>query len=117
MVIVRALYGIKSSGDSWRAMFAERLSEMNFVPTQADPDVYQRRAEKANCEDYYELLLVYMDDVLTCSHAPQAIMDNLALTYELKEGSVGEITIYIGAEIKKYQAKSGKEHYGMSNMQ
>ena len=40
MVIVRALYGLKSSGASWRAMFAERLTEMGFIPTQADPDVY-----------------------------------------------------------------------------
>ena len=97
MVIVRALYGIKSSGDSWRAMFAERLSEINFVPTQADPYVHRRRAQKANGEEYYELLLVYMYDVLTCPHAPQAIMDDLALTYDLKEGSVGEPTIYLGA--------------------
>ena len=52
MVIVRARYGIKLSRASWRAMFAERLSEMNFVPTQADPDVYRKRAHKANGEDY-----------------------------------------------------------------
>ena len=92
---------------------------MRLIPcqpklTQMYTDVEK---QKANGEDYYKLLLVYVDDVLTCSHAPQALMDNLALTYELKEGSVGEITIYIGAEIKKYQAKSGKEHYGMSNTQ
>ena len=77
MVVVRALYGLKSSGASWRAMFAETLSEMGFVPTQADPDVYRRRARKPSGEEYYELLLVYVDDVLTCSHAPQAIMDAL----------------------------------------
>ena len=33
MVIVRALYGLKSFGSSWRAMFAEILSKMNFVQT------------------------------------------------------------------------------------
>ena len=58
-----------------------------------------------------------MDDVITCSHALQAIMDDLALTYDLKEGSVREPTIYLGAEIKKYHVKSGKEHYSMSSMQ
>ena len=40
MIITRALYGLKTYGASWRDMFAERLSEMNFMPTQADPDVY-----------------------------------------------------------------------------
>ena len=43
-------------------------------------------------------------------------MEYLALTYDLKAGSVGEPTIYLGAEIKKYQVKSGKEHYSMSSM-
>ena len=58
--------------------------------------------------------MVYVDDVLTFSHAPQAIMDDLSLTYNLKEGSVGEPTIYLVAEIKKYQVKSRKENYSMS---
>ena len=115
MVIARALYGLKSSGASLRAMFAERLSEINFVPTQAGPYVYRQKAQKANGEDYYKLLLVYADDGLTCSHAPQSIMDNLAMSYDLKEGSVREPRIYLGEEIKKYQVISGKEHYSMSS--
>ena len=41
MVLARELYGLKSSGSSWKVMFAERLRDMNFVPTKADPDVYQ----------------------------------------------------------------------------
>ena len=40
-------------------------------------------------------------------------MDALSLTYDLKEGSVGTPTIYLGAEIKKYQVASGKEHYSI----
>ena len=39
MVLVRALYGLKASGASWREMFADTLLSMNFIPTQADPDV------------------------------------------------------------------------------
>ena len=115
MVLARALYGIKSSGASYRAMFAERLSEINFVPTQDYPDVYLQRAQKENGEGYYELLLVYMDDVLTCSHEPEAIMDNIVMPNNLKEGLVVEPTLYLGAEIKNYQVKSGKEDYSMSS--
>ena len=40
LLVVRALYGLKSSGTSWRAMFADTLLAMNFIPNQADPDVY-----------------------------------------------------------------------------
>ena len=52
--------------------------------------------------------MVYVDDVLACSHDTQAIMDDLALTYDLKEVSVGAPTIYLGAEIKKYQVGNSK---------
>ena len=40
MVVVRALYGLKSSGASWRAMFAETLYGIGILTTQADPDVF-----------------------------------------------------------------------------
>ena len=65
-------------------MFADTLIAMNFVPTQADPDVYRRKSRKPDGEEYYELLLVYVDNVMACSHDPQAIMDDLVLTYDLK---------------------------------
>ena len=44
-------------------------------------------------------------------------MEDLELTYDLKAGSVGEPAIYLGAEIKKYHVKSGKEHFSMSSKQ
>ena len=47
-------------------MFAETLRDKGFVPMVADPEVYIRQARKYNGEDYYELLLVYLDDVLCC---------------------------------------------------
>ncbi len=77
MVIVRALYGLKSSGAAWRTMLAQTVREMEFVPTVADPDVYRRRMKKPTGEDYYKLLLVYVDDILCISHNPQLIMDTL----------------------------------------
>ncbi len=39
--LVRALYGLRSSGAPWRAMFSTFITNrMNFTPTRADPDVY-----------------------------------------------------------------------------
>ena len=114
MVVVWALYGLESSGASWRAMSADTLLAMNFIPTQEYPDVYRRKSRKPYGEEYHQLLLIYVDDVMACSHDPQAIMDDLALTYDLKEGSP---TIYLGSEIKKYQVGNGKEHYSVSSTQ
>jgi hypothetical protein len=39
--MVRALYGLKSSGASWQAMFSTFITNtINFTPTRADQDVY-----------------------------------------------------------------------------
>ena len=76
-------------------MFADNVLAMNFIHTQAYPDAYRRKSRKPDGEEYYEILLFYVDDVLACSHDPQAIMDDLDMTYDLKEGSVGAPTIYL----------------------
>ena len=65
MKLVRALYGLKSSGAAWRAMFSTFITEkLGFKSTRIDPDVYIRRNNKDSGEAYYEMLLVYVDDVL-----------------------------------------------------
>ena len=48
MIVVRALYGLKSSGAAFRALLAETLYDLDYLPTKADPDVWIRLAVKAN---------------------------------------------------------------------
>jgi hypothetical protein len=58
--IVRALYGLKSSGASWRSMLQQTIiEELGFQPTIVDPDVYRRCNRKPSGEEYWELLLVF----------------------------------------------------------
>ena len=40
LVIVRAIYGLKSAGSAWRAALAEALVQLGFKLTKADPDVW-----------------------------------------------------------------------------
>jgi hypothetical protein len=40
MLIVRVLYGLKSSSAAWYEHFANTLFNMNFKPFYADPDVW-----------------------------------------------------------------------------
>ena len=54
MIIVRALYGLRSSGAAFRALLAETLFNMGYKPSLADPDVYMRHAVKCNGFKYYE---------------------------------------------------------------
>ena len=76
--LVRALYGLKSSGTAWRAMFSNFLTEtLGFKPTRIDPDVYYRKNYRTDGTPYYKYLLVYIDDVLAISLDPKAIMEEI----------------------------------------
>jgi hypothetical protein len=117
MIITRALYGLKSAGASWRAMFSQSIIELGFKSSIVDPDAYIRKNYKDNGTAYYEMVLVYVDDVLCISHKPSAIMDSIGQAYVVKEGSVKPPEIYLGANIQKYQLPNGKEVWSMSSEQ
>ena len=114
MVMVRSLHGLESSGTARRKISAETLRNMYFVTMVADIEVYCRQASMTNPEDYYKILLVYVDDVLCCLHNPKPIIDALDLMYDLRDGLVVPPKIYLESEIKKYQVRSGKSHWSMS---
>jgi hypothetical protein len=101
VLIVRALYGLKSSGAAWRAHLANTLHSMGFTSSLADPDVWFRAAVKPNGFEYYEYILAYVDDILAISHNPEKILLNLADFYRLKNGYAAP-TRYLGAQVKQW---------------
>ena len=115
--IVRALYGLKSSGASWRTVFNNSIREMGFQPSIADPDVYIRPFAKPDGFKYYEYILVYVDDVLIVSHAPEEHLKVIQASYELNPSSIGSPTRYLGADVSKVQKPkdpSGREYWSFS---
>ena len=110
LIVTRALYGLKSSGAAWRADLAATLRDIGFISTLADPDVWIRSAGT-----HYEMLLVYVDDILVFAKKPKTIMDALGQLYELKPESVKEPELYLGANMEKVQLPSGKTEWAMSS--
>ena len=55
--VMKALYGLKSSGAAFWANLAETLHEIGFCPTRPDPYVWRRPAKKADGEEYYKYIL------------------------------------------------------------
>lgn len=117
VLIVRALYGLKSSGAAWRAHLAQSLRDLGYTPSYADPDVYYRAATKPDGFEYYEYLLVYVDDILCISHKPQETMVAIGKLYRLKDDTIAEPTVYLGATIKKHRFHTdpSKVRWGMSS--
>ena len=108
-VIVRALYGLRSSGACFRQHLAQNLRDMHFKACRADPDVWMRKALKPCGFEYWEYVLCYVDDVLCISHDPDRVMKGLELKYILKPGSVKEPDLYLGAKISKYYIDGSPE--------
>jgi Reverse transcriptase (RNA-dependent DNA polymerase) len=100
MVVKKALYGLKSSGAAFRAHLAETLHDLGYSPTKADPDVWIRPAVKDGFK-YYEMLLVYVDDVLSISHDAEATMNGIRAIFKLKGDKVEVPTNYLGAQVTR----------------
>ena len=115
MIVVMALYGLKSSGAAFRSLLAETLHEMDYVPTKADPDVWIRPAVKANGEEYYEYILTYVDDILSLSADAMKTMRDIQAVFKLKDDKIEEPTTYLGAELSQMRTRDGGKCWTMSS--
>jgi hypothetical protein len=64
---------------------ASGMTDLNFKPIQADPDVRMQPAVTPDGTKKYDYVLIYVDDVLVISHRASAIMDKLSASYFLKK--------------------------------
>jgi hypothetical protein len=63
--VVRALYGLKMSGNSWHTHSSICIREdLGYKPTTADPDMYWKVVTKPDGTTYYSYFIIYVDDVL-----------------------------------------------------
>jgi hypothetical protein len=74
---------------------------LNYVPTKVDPDVWIRPGIKPDGFEYYEMVLAYVDDVLSISHNPEPTMKGIQGTFKLKDDKIEKLTMYLGAQISQ----------------
>ena len=115
-IIVRALYGLKSSGASFRSFLAEHLDDIGFRSTIADPDVWRRPAIKSCGERYYEYCLTYVDDILVVSFDPPRTMKQINEKFAFKGDKWDDTDIYLGAKITK-RMHNGKNIWTMTSQE
>jgi Reverse transcriptase (RNA-dependent DNA polymerase) len=109
-VVVKALYGLKTSAFAWRKHLSHTLEiSLEFSHCLADNDVWMRPATKIDGSDYYQYILVHADDILVVAENPKEILNLLDQHYVLKKGSIGEPTSYLGAEVGKYYLPNNPE--------
>ena len=75
MIIARALYGIKISGDTWGAKLAESVMSLGYKSSEAYSGVWMKQDFNPNGDPYYKCMLCYADDFLHIGFKPKEDMD------------------------------------------
>jgi Reverse transcriptase (RNA-dependent DNA polymerase) len=102
-LIVKALYGLKTSAFACREHLSETLqSSLELTPCYADTDVWTRPAVKLDGTEYYKFIFVQTDDLLVLSTNPKEFLISLDQYYMLKPGSIGKPNKYLGSEVGEY---------------
>lgn len=115
-VIVRALYGLKSSGATFCQFLAQCMNHLGFTPCKADPDLWFKKMWRPGYkEPYYAYMPLYVDDCLCMAHYATAILNELDKYFMMKPGSIGDPDIYLGAKLRKVQLPSTLWPWSMSS--
>lgn len=114
-IVVRALYGLRSSGAAFRAYMAEILDGIGFKSSIADPDVWLRMSIKSDGEKYYEYILIYVDDILCISADPNGTMIEISNNIKFKKNKVAPPEMYLGATIQQ-RILNGQKCWTMSSI-
>ena len=94
LIIVKALYGLKSSGKCWHDKLFDVLTSMGFKPSKAEADIWMK-----DCGDHYEYIACYVDDLLIVSRKPEGIIKDLqANPHNFKLKGTGQVSFHLGCD-------------------
>ena len=109
MIIARALYGLTSSEASFRAFLVEHVEfGMGFRSSIADLDKWIRPATEEDGEEYYEYILLYVDDVLLVSNDTNYTIKQVQEKFTFKGDKWEDPEIYLGARIEPKKLNNTK---------
>ena len=101
-IIVRALYGTKSAGASFRNHLADCMLLLDYESCKADPDVWMKKFSNPDGTAYYGYILLYLDNALCINHNTQAELEKLDRFFKMKPRSIGDPDIYLGGKLSRF---------------
>ena len=114
-LVVRALYGLKSAGAAFRNHLADCMDFLGYQSCLADPDLWLKaEINPANNHKYYAYILLYVDDVLCIHHDGEKTINIIDKYFKMKDGSIGDPDMYLGAKLRKPRLPNGVEAWATS---
>ncbi|KAI2494563.1 hypothetical protein MHU86_19978 [Fragilaria crotonensis] len=115
-IIVRALYGLKSAGASFRNHLADCMRHLGWESCKADPDVWMKpEVRKDDGYKYYAYCLLYVDDILVVHHDGLRALQEIDHYFKTKPGSIRDPEFYLGAKLRLYTLPNGVQSWAMSS--
>jgi hypothetical protein len=99
LIIVKALYGLRSSGLRWHEKFADCLRDEGYSPCRAEPDIWMKEVD-----GHYEYIAVYVDDLLFAMKDPETftkVLSDTAGRYKFKLKGTGPIKFHLGCDFER----------------
>ena len=107
MIVVRALYVLKSASVSLRSFMAKKLDELGLKSSKANCDVWLRPAVKGSGKEYYEYVMLYVDDVMVASHQATKVMEDLGRGIKYKDDKIEAPDSYLSAQLAQKKLSNG----------
>jgi hypothetical protein len=108
-IIVRALYGLKSAGTSFRNHLADCMRHLGWESCKADQDVWMKaEVHKDDGYQYYAYCLLYVDDILVVHHNGVRALKEIDHFFKTKTGSIRDPEFYLGAKLYPYNLQPHK---------
>ena len=115
-IIVRALYGLKSAGASFRNHLADCMRHLGWSSCIADQDLWMKdEVRPDDGHKYYAYALIYVDDILVVHHSAEQCLHEIDRYFKMKPGSIGRPDYYLGAKLRPMTLPNGVVAWGMSS--
>ena len=93
------------------------MEALNYLPCRDDPDVWMRKARKSNGTEYYDYMLLYVDDCLAISETSKEAVLHLNKFFKMQPSSIDTPNIYLGGKVKKIRLPDMVEAWTFSSSQ
>jgi hypothetical protein len=109
LIIVKALYGLRTSGLRWYERFTDCLCNEGFSSCKAEPDIWMRLNG-----DLYEYVATYVDDLCLGMLDLKSFTDTLQKKYNFKLKGTSPIDFHLGQSFSRnddWEMEISGKHY------
>ena len=94
------------------------MDHLRFTSCRADPNVWMRAATKPDGEEYFEYVILYVDDCLVIYHKQEAILrEEIGKHFKLKEESIGPPLQYLGGKLRQVTMANSQKCWSFGSTQ